>query len=44
MVASVLLVLLPAVTFLVYNSIFIDAWNGLLFLAGFLMFSIGGGF
>ena len=38
-----LLVLLPAAAFLAYNSTYIDAWNDILFLAGFLVFSIGGG-
>ncbi len=38
-----LLVLLPAAAFFAYNSVYLDAWNDLLFLAGFLVFSIGGG-
>ena len=35
--------MLPAAVFLAYNSVFVDAWNDLLFLAGFLVFSIAGG-
>ena len=38
-----LLVLLPAAVFLAYNSVFVDAWSDLQFLAGFLVVSIGGG-
>jgi len=38
-----LLVLLPAAAFLAYNSVYVDAWHDILFLAGFLVFSTGGG-
>jgi hypothetical protein len=38
-----LLILLPAAVFLAYNSVYVDAWHDILFLAGFLVFSTGGG-
>ncbi|MBA3473111.1 MAG: hypothetical protein H0T57_07755 [Rubrobacter sp.] len=38
-----LLVLLPAAAFLAYNSVYVDTRYDVLFLAGFLAFSAGGG-
>lgn len=38
-----LLILLPAVAFLAYNSMYVNAWYDILFLASFLVFSTGGG-
>ena len=38
-----LLILLPAAAFLAYNSIYVNAWYDILFLASFLVFSTRGG-
>ncbi len=35
--------MLLAAGFLASNSVYLDAWNDLIFLAGFLVFAIGGG-